>query len=211
MAIKFAVTAKKKQQQGSAPATVKPTAGTIVGGTVKSATTKAASTSTSSKATSTTAKKVAKKPVKIAPKKVSTVVSPTEVKKQLAPLAKPLLDLKEKIAKMKKEMAPFEKEYKAKSAEALGIVTDSGLDPASQMEVTQDGAVLSVGIAQTTRSIESQKEVFEALAAVDPDLPWKLLAFKLTDVDKYLPKTVADKLVTSKQTDKRTLTVKTDE
>ncbi|QWS69937.1 hypothetical protein [Vibrio phage vB_VpS_PG28] len=210
MAIKFAVKAKQQQKQTSAPAETKPTAGTIVDGNVKGAATSTAKTTQATKAT-TTAKKVAKKPVKVAAKKVSTVVSPTELKKQLAPFAKPLLDLKEKLAKMKKEMAPFEKEYKAKTAEALGVVTASGLDPASQIETTSDGAVLSIGVAQTTRSIESQRAVFDALAEVDPELPWKLLSFKLTDVDKYLPKTVADSLVTSTQTDKRSLAVKTDE
>ncbi|UOX39963.1 hypothetical protein [Vibrio phage V-YDF132] len=203
MAIKFAVKAKQQAAEKTKPVEKAATAGTIVDGKVNE---KAVATSAK-----TTAKKVAKKPVKVAPKTESKVVSPTAIKAKLKPLAKPLLEIKDKIAAAKKQMAPLEAEYKKMSAEALSIVVDSGLDRDSNIEVIDGEAYLSVGVAQTTRSIESQRAIFDALAAVDKDLPWKLLSFKLTDVDKYLPKTVADKLVASKHTDKRTVTVKTNE
>lgn len=188
MAIKFA---KKVKSASTEPqATKKVTAGTIVEGGVQPKVTKATS---------------AKKPTKV--EKQSTVVSPTEVKAVIKPHAASLLKKKKAHTDANKVASGLKKAYDDEAKEVLTKVLESGLDPEAGIETTADGAKVTVTKAASTRSINSMQDVFDALKSVDEDLPWKLLGFKLTDIDKYLPKTVADKLVTVTQTDKRTLSV----
>lgn len=189
MAITFASNIKKPQQK-------QPTAGTIVQGTAPK---------TATKKVTTAAKKPAKATV------AKTNVTTQQVKEQLIPLMPDIVAAKKQAVKAAKKSSEAKAALDALMSKADTIVKESGLDSKVAVKVEHSGAVLAFTKGKTVRTMAGTQLIFNALKKVDKDLPWKLATFKIGDVDKYLPKTVADGLITSEDTATRTSSVKLDE
>ncbi|WAS28540.1 hypothetical protein [Vibrio phage LV6] len=201
MAITFAKGMKKGTQAKTEP---KVTKGTIQkGGAVSGV---GSTTATEAKTKAATVKKTP-----VTPTVDAGNVDVQALKTKLKPLAKELLAAKSAADTAKKAHAKLDTAQKAVATKILKAVAESGVDDSLVLEVTKEDADLRVSAGATTRTINNMRDVFKQLEKVDKDLPWQLMKFTLTDIDKYLPPKTIEMLVTEAQTSKRTVTVKSNE
>lgn len=114
---------------------------------------------------------------------------------------------KQELAVAKKTVASITERVGELESDVALAATKMGLGEESTLKVSFEEYTLDIGAEAKKRTIEDNKGLFDALEAIQPGLAYELMAFKLTDLDKYLSGIEQEKFVTTTHTGKRNFKV----